>query len=84
MSEQTRGYMAELDRWTERTILAPHDSAVTAVRNAPNELVESDCRADLAAVEEGIKKAIREKVLESYRNGQSAGPRPEYKQKTRK
>ena len=26
-----------------------------------------------------IKKAIREKVLQSYRNGQKAGPRPEKK-----
>lgn len=25
---------------------------------------------------DGVKKAIREKVLQSYRNGQSAGPRP--------
>ena len=27
-----------------------------------------------------IKKAIREKVLQSYRNGQKAGPRPERKE----
>ena len=30
-------------------------------------------------VEAEIKKAIREKVLQSYRNGQKAGPRPEKK-----
>jgi len=28
------------------------------------------------ATVEGVQKAIRAKVLESYRNGQAAGPRP--------
>jgi hypothetical protein len=59
MSEQKTNYMQELDRWTEATIIEPLADV-------------GDEDLYLQLVEE-IKKGIREKVLESYRNGQQAG-----------
>ena len=53
--------MQELDQWSEQNILRPLFST------DPNQ-------DDWATVEEQVKKAIRTKVLESYSNGQQAGP----------
>lgn len=54
--------MEELDQWSEVTIIDPlvHPSQF------PEEWENTI---------ENVKKAIRTKVLESYRSGQAAGPR---------
>lgn len=57
------GFMAELDQWTDDNVLRP------LFATDPNQ-------EDWENVEELVKRAIREKVLQSYRNGQAAGPRP--------
>ncbi len=63
MSEQTKtSFMQELDRWSETNVISP----LYAGESDPEEWME--------AVER-VKKAIRQKVLESYRNGQVTGPR---------
>ena len=63
MSEQKKpSFMEELDRWTESTIIGPLFASET----------EGE---DWEPAIERVKKAIRQKVLESYRNGQVAGPR---------
>ena len=64
MSEQKpkSSFMEELDRWTESTVIGPLFAC------------ETD-GADWEPAIERVKKAIRQKVLESYRNGQVAGPR---------
>jgi len=65
MSEQEKqksSFMQELDRWTDATIISPLLSSETD---------EEDWEPSI----ERVKKAIRQKVLESYRNGLSAGPR---------
>ena len=49
--------MQQLDEWSDATVVMP--------------LVHPD--DDLDAVVEGVKKAIREKTLESYKNGLKAG-----------
>ena len=65
MSEQERqksSYMQELDRWIESNVIGP--------------LFTSEAgEEDWEQCVERVKKAIRAKVLESYRNGQVAGPR---------
>ena len=62
MSEQKESsFMQELDQWTEATIIS---------RLA--EHASDDFDEELVAE---IKKAVRTKVLESYRNGRKAGPR---------
>jgi hypothetical protein len=61
MSEEKTNYMQELDLWTETNVITPLHEAV----------VNGDS-ADCDATCEQVKKAIREKVLESYRNGLKA------------
>jgi hypothetical protein len=62
MSEQRQSFMQQLDLWTEDNILRP--------------LFGTDPKQnDWQGVEEQVKKAIRTKVLESYHNGQAAGPK---------
>jgi hypothetical protein len=63
MSEQKQSsFMEELDQWTESTIIKPL-------------FVRTDESNGLEQAVESVKKAIRTKVLESYRNGHQAGPR---------
>ena len=57
--------MEELDSWTAKNVISP---LYEVVRQGDS--LESDATC------EDVKKAIRTKVLESYRNGQKAGPRP--------
>ena len=64
MSEQKQSFMQELDIWSEANVINP--------------LLSNDDDADEyvgGETVERIQKAIREKVLESYRNGQAAGSR---------
>lgn len=67
MSEVKSGYMAELDAWSNKSIIEP---LADAYLQGPQEVI--------TRAEELARKAIREKVLESYRNGQGAGPRKTY------
>jgi hypothetical protein len=65
MSEQqkTKSFMQELDAWCDLNVFEPLY------------VVEPEDERRLREVEATIKIAIRAKVLESYRNGQAAGPR---------
>ncbi len=64
MSEQQKpkSFMQELDEWSDANIFRP------LFHTDPNQ-------DDWESAEAQVKKAIRAKVLESYRNGQQAGPR---------
>ena len=64
MSEQQKpkSFMQELDEWSDANIIGP------LFNTDPNQ-------EDWEEAVEQVKKAIRTKVLESYRNGQQAGPR---------
>ena len=59
MSEEKTNYMAELDAWIEQSVFEPLYYAFT-----PEGM-------DKEAVAK-VKREIRQKVLESYRNGQAA------------
>lgn len=61
MSEHKTSYMQELNLWIEANVIGPIQDSC----DSPQEME--------MAVEQ-VKKAIRTKVLESYRNGQAAGP----------
>lgn len=65
MSE-AKSFMQKVDEWTESTIIEP--LFVTAREFDDAHTYEWDKCVD------EVKKAIRTKVLESYRNGQAAGP----------
>lgn len=66
MTEQT-GFTQKLDRWTDEEVIGP------IWDNVPDDPEDSGARAEFFRVVDAVKKAIREKVLESYRNGQKAG-----------
>ena len=72
MSEQKQSFMADLDQWSEREVIAP---IADAYSHGPDEVV--------ARAKDFVKRAIRAKVLESYRNGQTAGPRKAFPAKRR-
>ena len=65
MSEPTKPsrYMQELDAWTQDHVIGPLLDPHFA-----------DPSEDPQATVGRVKRAIREKVLESYHNGQVAGP----------
>lgn len=66
MSEQKSSFMAELDQWSQESVIGP---LYDALMHGPEEVIVA---AKMSAL-----RAIRAKVLESYRNGQAAGPQPE-------
>ena len=74
MSEQKQGYMAELDHWTEETILSPFAGALIDTHRATDDSATAESEKHLDEVEAQVKQAVREKVLQSYRNGQATGP----------
>ena len=80
MSEQKTNFMSELDRWTEETIIRPWYEAVETYIKSPNDPKADDAIRTMDAV---IKEAVRAKILESYRNGQAAGPRKVFKRPER-
>jgi hypothetical protein len=67
MSEQKQpsNFMQELDRWTDANIIYPLRTV--------DDLNQEDWEETVAQ----IKKAVRIKVLQSFRNGQKTGLRPE-------
>jgi hypothetical protein len=72
MSEQEKAasFMEKLDQWTESTIIGPLFASETNGE-------------DWEPAVERVKKAIRQKVLESYRNGQVAGPHKQVQERRR-
>ena len=69
MSEQKSSFMSELDQWSEMHVI---NTLEVPLIHGPDEAVN--------LAKDMVKKAIRAKVLESYRNGQAAGPRKVVKQ----
>ena len=64
MPEQKPRYMEVLDKWTDEHVIGPLWGYVE------KEALDGES----SQVVGEVKKAIREKVLDSYRNGQKAGP----------
>ena len=70
MSDQnnSKSYMQVLDEWTDGCVIAPLSHALMS---GPDEAV--------TRAKSIVRKAIREKALESYHNGQAAQPSRAYK-----
>ncbi len=69
-----QAFMDRLNQWTAEHVVSPVREAYQeydAKTEVPEDKREEVLDGKLAAVE----KTIREKVLQSYRNGQKAGPR---------
>lgn len=69
MSEQKKGFMAELDDWIQAEIFDPIEGVCWA----------SITDSERMEIQGAIIPVIRQKILESYRNGQEAGPRKVFK-----
>ena len=78
MPEQIN-YMAALDAWTEAHVITPLSKAirlyVESLEDEGEAAYSAEAENALTRTTAQIKKAVRDKVLESYRNGQAAGPR---------
>jgi hypothetical protein len=66
MSEEKLSYMQQLDGWTNGTVIKPLAKGLDYMR-------EYEDPASYEVAVESVQKAIREKVLESYKNGFKAG-----------
>ena len=77
MSEQKFTYMQQLDEWTHNVIVDRLFAAwqdYSQASNPASGLSEAEGEQILNRALAEVKKAIREKILESYRNGLKAGP----------
>ena len=77
MPEQKQSYMAQLDEWTHKVIVDRLFGAwqdYSQASNPASGFSEAEGEEVLNRALAEVKKAIRDKVLESYRNGQAAGP----------
>ena len=87
MNQQKPSYMQQLDEWTQETIIDPIHSAFEEYGDAVHEDERPHQDEEAAQIFEKawaeVKKAVRERVLESYRNGQKAGPRKEWTAKNK-
>jgi hypothetical protein len=72
MSEQDKpkGYMQQLDSWVDGQVIEPLSEALS-IEFPSDPRIEDEIEETVKTV----KRAIREKVLESYHNGQEAGSR---------
>lgn len=71
MSEQKKpSFMEELDKWTMANVIDP--LTYIFAEGEEDDWEKTNAR---------IKQAIRQKVLDSYRNGQAAGPRAARKER---
>ena len=66
MSEQKTSFMEDLDQWSDANVISP---LVYSDEDSDESFEDAQRKLDQ------VKQAIRAKVLESYRNGQQAGPR---------
>jgi hypothetical protein len=71
MSEQKQSFMQQLDEWIDGNVITP---LLEADPYEPDNTAGGNV-SELQTAVETVKKAIRAKVLESYHNGQAAGPR---------
>ena len=69
---QVKNYMAELDNWIDEQVIEP----LFAVWKGQDEVAhDPQSYKGVELTSHGVRRAIREKVLESYRNGQNAAPK---------
>ena len=74
-----QAFMDRLNQWTAQYVIGPVRDAFQDY-DAKTEVSEDTREKILDGKLADVERAIREKVLQSYRNGQKAGPRPERKE----
>lgn len=79
MSEQKTSFMVELDQWLHSVVIDPLIEDAQEVAMATDHSAQQEWQKHLDQTTLEVKKAIRQKVLDSYHNGQTAGPRRQFK-----
>ena len=65
--EQKVSFMQELDRWSDEMVIQP---LLAAVKKSRNGELSEEARYELEEeAMQGVRTVIRQKVLQSYRNG---------------
>jgi Zn-dependent M32 family carboxypeptidase len=72
MTQESSSFMRDLDMWTQGKVIDALENALEEYDHLLDHVSERECNERLDAVVAQIKKDIRQKVLESYRNGQKA------------
>lgn len=67
-------YMQELDTWIDNQVIEPLFEAWDFQSRVADDESAKEAAQEVEATRGVVHKAIREKVLESYRNGQGAAP----------
>jgi len=71
-NKNKKSFMQELDEWSEENILHPLHEVWHAYYGADSSEEAEETTKQAGLREQEVKKAIREKVLESYHNGLKA------------
>jgi hypothetical protein len=70
--------MQQLNEWLDENVIYKLSAAFEEyAEDADRGLSQEEAKAKVEPVVEAVKRALREKMLESYRNGQAAGPQRE-------
>jgi hypothetical protein len=75
MNEKKQGYMQQVDSWCLEEVLRPLFAAWRHLSALANEITPEDRDKIVGDAVACAQKAIRAKLLESYRNGQKACPK---------
>ena len=80
--ENKKSYMQLLDEWLDEAVIYKLARAFEEYAAADGAGVpQEEARAKVDPVVAQVKKALREKILESYRNGQAAGGQGKFEQR---
>ena len=76
-NQKPSGYLQQLDQWIDEQVLGPlaraYEEYAFAIVETGIEMDEAAATLDPVVAE--VRKALKEKVLESYHNGQAVAPR---------
>jgi hypothetical protein len=75
MNDKKQGYMEQVDSWSLEAVIRPLFAAWRHCQNLVNGVTPEEREKVLLQAVEDAQKAIRGKLLESYRNGQKACPK---------
>jgi hypothetical protein len=75
MNEKKQGYMQEVDSWSLEAVIRPLFAAWHHCQSLANEITPEERDKVVGDAVAVAQKAIRGKLLESYRNGQRACPK---------
>jgi hypothetical protein len=71
---QAKGYLQSLDGWIDEQVIEPLFEVWELGAKAADDDTVKEAAQETEQTRKAVYKAIKDKVLESYRNGQKTGP----------